>query len=78
MIPGRSGTPNYVNVKDITTGEGTTVTLGYGPNTAAYSCDIRLSASGEGYPYNISATVTRVGATFASSGEKCAIIIMKK
>ena len=78
MIPGRSGTPNYVNVKDIINGGGTTVTCGYGPNTAAYSCDIRLSASGEGYPYNISATVTRVGKTFASSGEKCAIIIMKK
>lgn len=77
MLNDRSGTPNYINVKDITT-KSTTVTCGYGPNTSAYSCDIRLTASGGGHPYNISATVTRVGSTFASSGEKCTILVMKK
>lgn len=78
MLLDRSETPNYINVKDITTGGGTTVTCGYGPNTAAYSCDIKLTASGGGYPYYIAATITRVGATFASSGEKCVIIAMEK
>lgn len=78
MLIDRSVTPNYVNVKDITTGGGTTVTCGYGPNTAAYSCDIHLSASGGGHPYHITATVTRVGGTFASSGEKCVIVVMNK
>ena len=78
MLVDRAGTPKYVNVKDITTGKGTTVTCGYGPNTAAYSCDIKLTASGGGHPYNISATATRVGETFASSGEKCVIVIMEK
>ena len=78
MLVDRSETPNYINVKDITTGGGATVTCGYGPNTAAYSCDIKLTASGGGYPYYISARVTRVGETFASSGEKCVIVVMNK
>lgn len=78
MLIDREGSPNYINVKDITTGAGTTITLGYGPNTAAYSCDIKLTASGGGHPYHIAATVTRVGQTFASSGEKCVIIAMNK
>ena len=55
LLSGKSTTPNYINVSDITTGGGTTVTLGYGPNTAAYSCDIHLSASGGGHPYTIAA-----------------------
>lgn len=78
MLTSRSGTPNYVNVKDITTGGGATVTLGYGPNTAEYSCDIKLIASGGGHPYTIVATVTRVGSTFASSNNTCTIIVMNK
>ena len=78
LLSGKSTTPNYINVSDITTGGGTTVTLGYGPNTSAYSCDIHLSASGGGHPYTIAATVTRVGSTFASSSNTCTIVVMKK
>ena len=78
LLSGKSTTPNYINVSDITTGEGITVTLGYGPNTSDYSCDIHLTASGGGYPYIIVAKVTRVGSTFASSSNTCTIIVMKK
>lgn len=78
LLSGKSTTPNYINVSDIANGKGTTVTLGYGPNTAAYSCDIHLNASGGGYPYTIAATVTRVGSTFASSSNTCTIVVMMK